>query len=190
VPSWAWKGADGKRAEIEVYSGDDEVELIINGQVIGRRRGGKRAGYVARFTAPYAPGEIIARGWRNGQLAGESVLRSAQPAALALRVESDGAVLDADGQDLAFVHVELRDADGVVEMLDDDSVTIRTEGPGVLAGFGSGASRNEESYTTDVHRTSRGRALAIIRSTGTAGPVRVIASSKSHGDAAVTVRFA
>ena len=40
IPSWSWSGHEGRRAELEIYSADDEVELIVNGRSLGRRPAG------------------------------------------------------------------------------------------------------------------------------------------------------
>ena len=47
VESWAWRGSDGKRAEVTVYSAADEIELVLYGRSVGRRRCGEEAGYQA-----------------------------------------------------------------------------------------------------------------------------------------------
>jgi len=183
VSSWAWRGAEGTLAEIEVYSADDEVELLVNGRSLGRRRAGARGGYIARFRTPYAAGELTAVGYRAGRETARSTLRSAGEAVLVL--DPERVELEADGNDLAFVHVELRDGEGTVEMLEDDRVRLDVDGPAELIGFGSGASANAESYNGDTHRTSYGRALAVLRSTGKAGTVTLRAVSDRHGQTTV-----
>jgi len=60
VPSWAWRGKDGLRADIEVCSADDEVELHLNGRLVGRERTGRAHGNIARFTVPWEEGSC----WR------------------------------------------------------------------------------------------------------------------------------
>jgi len=184
VESWAWRGSEGKRAEITVYSEADEVELILDGRSIGRRRAGERAGYIATFTTRWQPGVLRAIAYRGGKEIGRSELRSADnKLRVQLRAESD--VLHADGDDLAFVHVELADSNGVVEMLDDDLVTIEVTGPAHLAGYGTATPAPQESFLSSVTTTYRGRALAILRSTGEAGTVRVTARSQRHGTGTV-----
>ena len=42
VPSWSWRGHEGL-AEIEVYSAEDQVELLLNGRSLGRRACGTEA---------------------------------------------------------------------------------------------------------------------------------------------------
>lgn len=186
VCSWAWRGYDGTPAEIEIYSADDEVEVLINGRSLGRRRAGRRRGFLARFTAPYEPGEIVAIGYRSGVETGRSTLRSADASTLVASAESD--VLRADGHALAFINLELRDEHGTVEMTEDDSIRLEVTGPAELAGFGNGAFSNPLPYTADVHRTYYGRAFAVLRSTGMTGEVSVRAISENHGEATVRLR--
>jgi len=178
VASWSWAGHEGRRAEVEVYSADDEVELLVNGRSAGRRPAGRAHGYLARFTAPYEPGALEAVAFRDGVAVSRSQLRTAGAAALRLRVEGP---LRAGPQECAFVWVELADADGVIDSTATDVVGVQVEGPAVLGGLGSAAPQTEESFADAVHSTHRGRALAVVRSTGGTGAVRITATSTSHG---------
>ncbi|MCK6079419.1 DUF4982 domain-containing protein [Microbacterium sp. EYE_5] len=186
VESWAWRGSEGKRAEVTVYSDADEVELVLGGRSIGRRPVGERRGFRATFTTPWEPGVLRAIAYRGGVEVGRSELRSAaDDVAVALNPESD--VMRADGDDLAFVHVELADAEGVVEMLADDRVSIEVSGPAELVGYGTAHPAPEASFLSAVTTTYRGRALAILRSTGAPGIVRVTARAERHGGAVVDI---
>lgn len=185
VASWAWKGCAGRKAEIEVVSRDDEVEVMVNGKSLGRRPSGLANGHVARYDGVYVPGEIRAIGYRGGIETGRSTLRSA--GAVRLRLVAERATLQANEQDLAFLRVELADANGVIEMLDDDQVDIRIDGPATLAGFGSAAPATEERYDDATHRTYRGRALAVIRAGSVAGSIEVAVTSRRHGIATITL---
>ena len=184
--SWSWRGAEGARARVEVYSADDEVELFQNGRSLGRRRAGRAAGFVARFTTVYDTGTLEAVGYRGGQETARSILRSAT-GPLSLQLRSETTHLRADGQDLAYVWVELADANGTVDSLVRDRVTLEVDGPGRLAGFGTAEPAPMESFTSSSHWTYRGRALAVIRAAASAGTVRVRAISASHGEATVTL---
>ncbi len=175
IVSWSWSGYEGVRTQIEVYSDDDEVELLLNGRRIGRRRTGARNGFVARFRAPYEPGELVAVGYRKGRESSRSSLRSAGPAKLRLRVETP--VADADA---AFVWVECSDADGIVDSTARIDVTLDVEG-GTLAGFGSAhpSPAPDISFADDRHELYRGRALAVIRGDGSGRPVTISARAAS-----------
>lgn len=178
VESWSWRGCEGRRAEIEVYSADDQIELTLNGRSLGRRKTGPRRGYRAHFTASYEPGELVAIGYRNGLQVSRSTMRSAF-GALGLQLTAEHDVLV--GDELAFVEVSIADADGVVEMLADDQVTLEVAGPAELIAFGTAAPSTMESFGSTTHTTYRGRALAVLRPTGEAGVIRLHAQSAAHG---------
>lgn len=185
VESWSWRGSEGRRAEIEVYSADDAVELVLNGRSLGTRKAGERNGYVARFITRYEPGELTAIGYRDGRPVSESTLRSAG-AELGLKLTSPALTLEADGADLAFVSIDIADAEGVREMLSDQRVTLSVDGPAELIGFGTAAPATVESFTGDQHTTFRGHALAILRSTGEPGVVTIAAQADMGGRAVHT----
>ena len=67
-----------------------------------------------------------------------------------------------------------------------EGTPLTVEGPAVLAGFGSAAPSTEESYRDDVHTTSDGRALAVVRPTGP-GTITVRAAAPGCDAATVTV---
>ena len=178
IQSWSWSGCEGRRADIEVYSTDDQVELLLNGRSLGRRSVGR--GFIARYSVPYAPGELVAVGYRGGVEVSRSSLRSAGVPVIIATVEA------ALAGDAHFVRIEIADESGVIEMLADDEVTVTVTGDGVLAGLGSAAPATTESFADASHTTFRGRALAIVRPTG-AGPITVTVSSGTHGEATVTL---
>jgi len=125
-----------------------------------------------RFQVPYRPGELVAVGRSTGARPLEGRLRSAHgPLRLVLRV--DRAEFSADGGDLPYVGIEIADADGVVESLADDIVTLVTDGPATLADFGSGAGDRG-----DLHRRS---APHLLRSRA-GRPPRYPADRGGHAD--------
>ncbi|OBA93020.1 glycoside hydrolase family 2 [Mycolicibacterium mucogenicum] len=182
VQSWSWRGCQGRLAEIEVYSGDDEIELLLNDRSLGRRKAGRRRGYVARFKTRYQPGELTAIGYRGGVPVSRSTLRSAA-GPLQLQMSADRGTVAADADQLAFVELSIADADGIVEMLADDQVELEISGPAELIGFGTATPATEESFTDNTHTTYRGRALAVLRPTGSAGDIHLVARSARHGRA-------
>ena len=186
VESWSWRGCEGRKADVEVYSADDHVALFLNGRRIARRRAGRKQGYLAKFTVPYEPGNLTAIGYRNGSEVSRTELRSAS-GELGLRVTSSAGTVIADGADLLFADLAITDRSGVVEMLADEQVVLDVTGPGELIGFGTAAPASEEAFTGNTRTTFRGRALAIIRPTGKPGLITVSARSQTLGAADLVV---
>jgi beta-galactosidase len=182
VPSWSWRGAAG-RAEIEVYSDADQVELLLNGRSLGRKRAGRRTGYIARFRTLYEPGELTAISYRDDVETGRATLRTAATVALTLRAETPRSADD----DIVFVWAELADHDGTVDFAASDEITLTIDGPGALVGFGSAAPATEETFTSPTHTTHHGTALAGIRRTAAEGDIVITARSRRHGDASIAL---
>jgi beta-galactosidase len=166
VASWSWPGCEGEPVTIEVYADADEVELLIAGESVGRAPAGDAVEYRSLFETTYCAGVIEAIAYRDRQEVGRTSLSSAGRECV-LQVVADRSVLRADGTDLAFLSIELTDADGIVHVAADLPVTLKVEGPGVLQGFGSAAPSTEESFVDAVHATYEGRALGVVRPTGT-----------------------
>jgi hypothetical protein len=112
-------------------------------------------------------------------------LRSATgPVQLAVTADRDK--IRCDDTDLTYVDITLQDSGGTLFLGVDRSVTVRVEGPAVLAGFGSAAPASEESFVDDVHTTFDGHALAVVRPTGP-GIITVTASALGCADAIVAI---
>jgi beta-galactosidase len=165
ISSWSWEGYEGKPIVVEVYSDADEVELLLNGESIGRAGAGENNGYMAVFETVYAPGELVAVAYSYGIELGRMTLHSAG-SGLHLKIEADRTRIKADDSDLVYVSISLVDDQGILKPLADREVKVSVEGAGVLQGFGSANPKTEESFADHVHMTFDGRALAVIRPTG------------------------
>ncbi|MEW2117128.1 glycoside hydrolase family 2 TIM barrel-domain containing protein [Streptomyces sp. NPDC005474] len=183
LPTWSWGERAGK-AQIEVYSSGDQVELQLNGRSLGRRRCGAATGFLTKFSTLYEKGELTAIAYRHGQEIGRSSLRSAGSPRLSLRPETEHV---SGPDDLCFVWVELADEEGIVDVVAQDQVRISVSGPAELLSLASAAPSTRESFVDDEHHTYRGRALAVVRATGEPGTITLHATSDRHGVATTTL---
>jgi beta-galactosidase len=128
--------------------------------------------YKAIFKVPYAPGELVAIGYRDGREAGSWALRTAGRPARA-QVSLDRSRVNANGEDLAYLTVELEDTDGtpIYARDKDRQVRVRVRGAGTLAGIGNGNPMDVSSFQSGARKTFHGRAVAVIRAGTTAGPI-------------------
>ncbi len=169
ILSWSWSGCEGNKAEVEVYSDQAQVELLINGKSIGRK---KVKECKALFKVKYAPGTVTAVAYdASGRETGRSELVSASgPFGIAVRPEKT----EAKTGEIVYVPVNVEGANGIVESNADRKITVTVEG-GELLAFGSANPCTEEQYHTGSFTTYYGRALAIVRA-GESGTVKVNAS--------------
>lgn len=180
IGSWTWTGHGGLLT-VEVYSDAEEVELALNGDVIGSAPAGRANRYKAEFVVTYEPGELTATAIRNGQHAESFTLTSASKAHhLALTAESG------DLGQLAFVEVSVVDQDGRRTSSEDQIINVQVQGDGELAAVGSGDPAPEDVYDGASGRTCDGAALVIVRRTGP-GPIEVRVSAAESVSAAALI---
>src|SRR5207253_1758907 len=99
----------------------------------------------------------------------------------------DRAAIRSDGQDLSFVAVEAVDGNGHLQPNADAQVDFAINGPGVIAGVGTGNTKSPEPYQATQRSLFNGRALVIIRSAGKPGPIKLTAKSKGLSETSVTL---
>jgi beta-galactosidase len=174
--SWTWPGMEGKPLEVEVYSRADAVRLYLDDKLIGEKPTTRAEKFKANFTVPYAPGVLKAVAVQGGKNVAESVLKTiGEPARV--RLTADRATLRADGQDLSFITVDVLDATGQAHPNADHQVSFSIKGPGVLAAVANADMLSEEPYVAKERKLFHGKALAIVRTSRTAGPITVTASA-------------
>ena len=161
---WNYAGAEGKPLELVVFSGAEEVEVLVNGQSIGRETVGHERPLPCsvRFETAYAPGTVEAISYTDGQEVSRAVLKTPGPAAQ-IRLLPEKTTVKADGHDLIYVGIEIVDQNGVVCPDAAVPLTAEVSGAVALAGFGSGNPVTDEDYTDHCTVTFHGRAMAILR---------------------------
>jgi beta-galactosidase len=134
-PHWNWPGREGQTIEVRAHSNLEEVELLLNGVSQGRKKM-EPNGHLA-WQVRYAPGKLLARGYRSGRAVLTRKVETTGPAAV-LALQADRRVIQADGRDLAVVTVEHRDRAGRVVPTANQRVDFSVQGPGRILGVGNG----------------------------------------------------
>ena len=187
LDSWTFPGREGKPTTVHVYCADDEVELLINGVSAGRKPTDAAQHNTATFDVTYVPGTVTAIGYTGGKEGARTSLATAgEPAAL--RLTPDRAALDCQYGDLAYVTVEVVDRKGVVVPYAEQEVSFEVSGAGDLAALGTANPVSEEMYVGTRRKAFQGRLMAVVRSTGQAGEVRLEASADELGSGEVSLR--
>ena len=175
VKNWNYSGYEGKPVELVVYSNGDEVEVLVNGKSLGKKRVCMERPWpnTASFDAVYEPGQVIAISYKNGKEVSRDILETTKAPAK-LRLNAEKTELKADGHDLVCVNIEICDENGRVVPDAEIQLKATVEGEAVLAGFGSGNPITDENYTDNATKTYRGRAMAILRSGYDCGEIKLI----------------
>ena len=186
LPHWNWAGREGQVTPVYCYTDGVEGELFVNGKSQGRVRKDKSSRldrYRLRWNnVKFEPGEIRVVTYNQyGEKVGEDVKRTAgEPAQMKFSVETPAhepiacmvegctdehnVLLNADGNDLAFVTVSLLDKDGNECPLADDELTFEVTGAGIFKAACNGDATSLESFTQPQMKLFSGKLVVVVQS--------------------------
>ena len=186
LPHWNWTGREGQVTPVYCYTDGVEGELFVNGKSQGRVRKDKSSRldrYRLRWNnVKYEPGEIRVVTYNQyGDKVGEDVKRTAgEPAQMKFSVETPdhepiacmvegctdehNVLLNADGNDLAFVTVSLLDKDGNECPLADDELTFEVTGAGIFKAACNGDATSLEPFTQPQMKLFSGKLVVVVQS--------------------------
>jgi beta-galactosidase len=159
---------------VYVIANTESVELFVNGKSLGVNSKPDN-GWAFSFPAvEFVPGSLKAVGKNGGKVAAQQVLTTAGPAvALKLTPIVGPKGLQADGEDVALIDVEVVDAKGQRCPTDDARVDFTCAGPGIWRG---GYNSGKVDSTNNLYlNTEDGINRVAVRSTLTAGAITVTA---------------
>ena len=183
-PHWNWPGKEGRPVDVWVHSNAEQVELYLNGASLGRKDVTPNT-HLA-WQVAYAPGRLEARGFINGKQVLTDV-RETTGAPTGIRLVPDRAEIDADGEDLSIIAVEVVDAQGRVVPVADQEVLFTVTGSGALIGLGNGDPSDHAPDKGTVRRAFNGLCMAIVQASKTAGPLTITAASDTLAGATAVV---
>lgn len=186
IRSWNWKGYEGKPVKVEVYANADEAELIVNGNVVEKKKVGEDKKYIAIFDTVYQPGTVEVVAYKDGAETGRDCIVTASDDVVISAV-ADRAQIPADESDIAFVEISMKDADGNLNPGANTAVSVSIEGPGVILGYGSADPESEENYFDTTAKAYEGRLRAAVRGTGETGTITVTLSAEGLDDVKVQI---
>ncbi len=192
LPHWTWPDRKGKVTPVYCYTDCPSAELFVNGVSQGRvfkDKGSRLDRYRLRWNnVVYQPGEIKVVAYdANSQVVGEQVVRTAgKPERLVL--ETDRKTIAADGNDLAFVTVSLRDANGTLIPDADNQLTFEVSGAGAFKAACNGDATSLEPFTQPTMRLFHGQLVVVLQSANYMGDIRlVVRDSKNKAFVAETL---
>ncbi len=177
VADWNWQGYENKNLEVVAYSSCERVELFLNGKSLGIKSTNRDTRFMATWQVPYQGGELKVIGYKGRKVINTVVLKTAQPPVL-LSMKPDRTVIQANGQDLCYITVELTDAGGTRNPRAENLVKFEIGGPGIIIGVGNANPISLESYTLQQRKAWQGRCLVVIKAGKETGKVVLKASSE------------
>jgi beta-galactosidase len=142
LPHWNWTGREGQLIDVRAYANTDEIDLLLDGSSLGRR---KLAPFAhAQWSVPFRPGTLTAKGYRAGRLVAQDQVSTTGPGVsvkLTLLPESHREKAD----DIFVFDVTVRDAQGRIVPTAGDLIHFSVSGPARLIGMGNGDPGSHEA---------------------------------------------
>ena len=146
----------------------------------------------ATFWVPYEEGTLEVKAYQaDGETEitdteGRSVVNSTN-GANRLEAVADRTSITADGDDLSYVTITVKDANGNPVNTDDVNVKLSITGEGKIIGVDNGRQADHTSYQSLSRNTGAGKLVAVVQSTDKAGSFTVTAQAEGLESASVTV---
>ena len=177
---WTPRNTAAHSESVEVYTNCEEVELLLNGQSLGRQKLHPDASPLT-WAVPYAPGSLKAVAYNQGIQVAEDELRTAGKAARIL-LTPERTTISPDGNDVVTIAATAVDAAGVPVPDATDSVEFTVSGPARIVATDNGSNTDHEPFLLAQHHLFGGRMIAILQATASSSSIRVHASAAGLAD--------
>ncbi|GAB2806135.1 DUF4982 domain-containing protein [Ferruginibacter profundus] len=181
-----WNYLPGVKKDIYVVSTAAKVELKVNGTSLGF--GTKSDGFLFTFkNVEWQLGSISAKGYdeKNNVVCSDQLTTVGEPVALRLKSIKRPTNFIADGHDLALVEVEVIDAKGSRCPTALNMISYTLDGPAVWRG---GMAIGPDNYILSQQFPVEGGVNRfLIRSTTTAGEIKITATAEGLKPATLTL---
>lgn len=191
LPHWTWAGEEGKNIPVFVYTSYPSAELFINDKSQGlRAKNDSTLQHRYRLMwndTKYEPGELKVVAYdASGARAAERIVKTAgKPHHIVLTPNKK--MLQADGQDLVYVTVQVADKDGVIVPSDNRRVKFAVKGAGTFEATANGDPTCLLSFQEPEMDLFSGACTAILRSTSTVGTITLKVTAPGVRPATLTL---
>lgn len=192
LPHWNWKGREGEVTPVFVYTSYPKAELFINGKSQGVREKNDstlQTRYRLMWNETrYEPGELKVVAYdKDGNRAAEKIVRTTgKPHHLVVTSNTDK--LAANGDDLAYLTVQVADKDGNIVPTDSRRVKFNVTGAGSFEATANGDPTCILPFQNAEMDLFSGAATAIVRSGSQPGDIKFTVSAKGVKPATYTIK--
>jgi beta-galactosidase len=190
LADWTPKSLDPHTENVEVYTNAEEIELSLNGKSLGTQKLHADASAIT-FKVPFEPGILKAVARSHGKIVATNELKTAgKPARLVFTADSPARPLTPDWNDVRYVTATLVDDAGTRIPDSTTVVHFSTSGPASVIAVDNGNMMDHDPFQATQRKFYGGNAVAILRATGSSGPITVTATADGIPAATLTLTTA
>lgn len=173
LPHWNWNDRIGQNVPVFCYTNYPKAELFVNGKSKGIKQKNKSNKY-ERYRlmwndVVYYPGEIKVVAYDENNIIKDSVLIKTAGDPYQITAYADRNKIVANGKDLSFVTVEIKDKEGNLCPLANNLLFFDVDGTTELEAVCNGDPTDHTPFSSDYMRTFNGKLVVILRSSESKG---------------------
>lgn len=168
-----WNYENGDKIDVHCYSNLDEIELFVNGKSLGKKKM-ERNWYLTWENVIYEPGEVMAKGYRNGI---EVMTDTVKTTDVPYKIELTSYKHTVSVGDIAIINVKITDKKGMTVPTADNQIFFDIEG-GQFLGTGNGNPGSHESDKMNIRRAFNGLCQLLVKA-DCLGKIKITAKSNN-----------
>lgn len=185
LPHWNWEGSEKDTIDVWVYSNYHEVELMLNGNSLGKKIMPKYKHI--EWKVPYKKGTLLAKGFRGGkEVATASMTTAGTPSIINIKANCKSIV--ADEQDVVVFDISICDKNNIECPDANNLLRFSLTGPGNILGVGNGNPGSHEADKLPIRRAFHGKAQVIVQSTNVPGDITLTVTSGDLNTQSITIK--
>ncbi len=191
LPHWNWPGREGEPTPVFVYTNSPKAELFVNGKSQGIREKNDSS-HMTRYRlmwndVVYEPGEVRVVSYDAlGNPTGHAVIHTAgEPHHIVLSANRQSLV--ADGEDLAYVTVQIADQEGNIVPTDTRTVRFTVDGAGKFRAAANGDPTSLRLFHLPETDLFSGAATAIVQAGERNGRLTLTVTADGVAPASITI---
>lgn len=186
VTDWTYPVKEGEKITVQVYTNYDEVELSLNGAVIGKKKVCKRTA-CAELEVEYTPGELKAVALKMGKKSLEDTVHTAG-AAKELKLQLENPCIRKNGRDVAIITAYLVDEEGyILPDYKDVLVKFSVKQGGKFLCVGSPNRKDHASWQIPEIRMHQNRAQVFVESDANSDELIVEAACEGFAPTVIAI---
>jgi beta-galactosidase len=176
LPHWNWKGREGEKTPVFVYTNYESAELFVNGKSQGIQKKIKNGNPQERYRlmwndVVYEPGTLKVIAFdKNGKAIAEKEIKTAEKPHQ-IMLEADRTKLTADGEDISFVTVSVVDKNGVFCPTATNQLLFEVTGKGTYRAACNGDATSLELFQLPTMKLFSGKLVVLVKTTKEAGRI-------------------
>ncbi|OQP57336.1 sugar-binding domain-containing protein [Niastella populi] len=167
-----WNGTDGDSIRVNCFTNCDETELFLNGESLGKRTMADSKNRLMYWNTVYHPGELIAKGYKDGKEAARySLATTGKATKIAAGIYKDPLIDARTG--VQQIEVALTDDKGQKVYDAEDAVTVSIKGAATLLGLENSDANDVSDYKADTRKARHGKLIVYVQPASKGGAYEV-----------------